>query len=271
MERQVNLLEIRKELLSRNASVVDEIFDVTDIFRDTKSKVIKSALKKGKVFAVLLRGFAGMIGREVQPGRRLGTEFSDRAKTSGVGGIFHTDELPKYGISQEEVDALRDAVGAVEGDAVTLVGDRKERAYGAMESVIIRAKEALEFVPEETRRALPDGNSAYMRPLPGASRMYPETDVPAIDISKEHYDSVELPELLTEKCGRFVEEYTLNEELAEKIVYSQYLPLFRGAHEEIQWRRHYYSNPCIPNPYRNVSRNYVVTELKPTNSLIRIS
>ncbi|MBP2029605.1 glutamyl-tRNA(Gln) amidotransferase subunit E [Methanohalophilus levihalophilus] len=226
VERQVNLLEIRKELLSRNASVVDEIFDVTDIFKDTESKVIKKSIKKGKVYAVLLRGFDGLIGREVQPGRRLGTEFSDRAKTSGVGGIFHTDELPKYGITQEEVDALRDAVGAMEGGAVALVADRKERAYGAMESVLIRAQEALEFVPEETRRALPDGNSAYMRPLPGASRMYPETDVPAIDISRDYYDSIVLPELLTEKCGRFVQEYDLNEELAEKIVYSQYLPLF---------------------------------------------
>lgn len=230
-ERQVNLLEIRSELLSRNASVVDEIFDVTDIFRDTESKVIRKSLKKGKVYAVLLRAFDGMIGMEVQPGRRLGTEFSDRAKTSGVGGIFHTDELPKYGITQEEVDALRDAVGAGDGDAVALVADRKERAYGAMESVIIRAKEALEFVPEETRRALPDGNSAYMRPLPGASRMYPETDVPAIDISGDYYESIDLPELLTEKCGRFAQEYSLNEELAEKIVYSQYLPLFEKLME----------------------------------------
>jgi glutamyl-tRNA(Gln) amidotransferase subunit E len=229
--RQVHLLDIRRELISRGAFVVDEIFDVTEVFRDTQSKVIKRALGKGKVYAVRLGGFAGMIGREVQPGRRLGTEFSDRAKTAGVGGIFHTDELPAYGITQAEVDALRKEVQAEEGDAVTLVADRQERAYGAMESVIQRAKEALEFVPEETRRALPDGNSAYMRPLPGASRMYPETDVPAIDISPEYYESVEVPELLTEKCGRFAIQFGLNAELAEKIVYSYYLPLFEELME----------------------------------------
>ena len=67
------------------------------------------------------------------------------------------------------MEALRFAVGANDGDCVVMVADSKEKSQGAMEAVIIRAKEALEFIPEETRRALPDGNSAYMRPLPGAS------------------------------------------------------------------------------------------------------
>jgi glutamyl-tRNA(Gln) amidotransferase subunit E len=226
VERQVNLLAMRDELLELNASVCDTIFDVTELFKDTKSKVIVKSLKKGKVFAVLLPGFAGFVGREVQPGRRLGTEFSDRAKTSGVGGIFHTDELPNYGITEDEVQSLRQAVGAAEGDAVVMVADREKRARGAMESVIIRANETLEGVPEETRRALPDGNSSYLRPLPGAARMYPETDVPQVTISSEYFESIEIPELLTERAIRFESEYSMHKELAEKIAYSTYLPLF---------------------------------------------
>ncbi len=226
VERQVNLLAIRDELLERGASTCDTIFDVTDLFKETKSKVVKKALKKGKVLAVLLPGFAGFVGREVQPGRRLGTEFSDRAKTSGVGGIFHTDELPKYGISEDEVSSLRETVGAGENDAVVMVADSEKRARGAMESVIIRARETLEGVPEETRRALPDGNSSYLRPLPGAARMYPETDVPQTEVSEEYFLSVEVPELLTERAKRFESEFDLHKELSEKIVYSTYLLLF---------------------------------------------
>ncbi|WP_091690370.1 Glu-tRNA(Gln) amidotransferase subunit GatE [Methanococcoides vulcani] len=247
-ERQVNLLEIRRSLLERDASVHEEIFDVTDLFRETESKVIKKSLKKGKVLAVLLPGFAGHVGMEVQPGRRLGTEFSDRAKTSGVGGIFHTDELPNYGITEDEVASLRDFVGAKEGDAVVMVADKEKRAWGAMESVLIRAKEALEFVPEETRRALPDGNSAYMRPLPGASRMYPETDVPQVEIRKDYFDTIEIPELLTERAKRFSKDYGLNEELAEKIAYSQDLTLF----EELMSRF---------NNDKNVTATLIVTTL----------
>jgi glutamyl-tRNA(Gln) amidotransferase subunit E len=226
VQRQVSLLTIRDELLARGASVCDTVFDVTDVFRDTKSKVLLKTLKKGKVLAVLLPGFAGFTGREVQPGRRIGTEFSDRAKTSGVGGIFHTDELPNYGITAEEINMLRHAVGATENDAVVMVADLEARARGAMESVIIRARENLEGVPEETRRALPDGNSSYLRPLPGAARMYPETDVPQVTISPAYFGSIEIPELLTERAKRFESEYGLHRELSEKIVYSSHLPLF---------------------------------------------
>ena len=219
VERQLNLLFIRQELLERKAFVCEEIYDVTALFIDTKSKVLQKGLKKGTILAALLRKFNGLIGKEIQPGRRLGTEFSDRAKTSGVGGIFHTDELPNYGITEKEVQAVRDAIGACSEDAVIMVADEPEKARLAIEAVIKRAKEAIEEIPEETRKALPDGSTAYMRPLPGAARMYPETDVPQIEISQEHFDLIETPELLTARAKRFSAESGLNKELAEKTAY----------------------------------------------------
>jgi len=226
VERQLNLLFIRQELLERKAFVCEEIYDVTGLFMDTKSKVLQKGVKKGAILAALLRKFNGLVGREVQPGRRLGTEFSDRAKTAGVGGIFHTDELPNYGITEKEIQAVRDAIGANPEDAVIMVADEPEKSRLAIEAVIKRAKEAFEGIPEETRKALPEGNSAYMRPLPGAARMYPETDVPQIEISQEYFDSIEPPELLTERAKRFASESGLNKELADKMAYSRYLPLF---------------------------------------------
>lgn len=226
VERQLNLLFIRQELIERKAFVCEEIYDITGLFVDTKSKVLQKGVKKGAVLAALLKKFDGLVGKEVQPGRRLGTEFSDRAKTAGVGGIFHTDELPNYGITEKEVKTVRDAIGASAGDAVIMVADEPEKARLAIEAVIQRAKEAMEGIPEETRKALPDGNTAYMRPLPGAARMYPETDVPQIEISQEYFDSIEIPELLTERAKRFISENGLNKELAEKIAYSKHLPLF---------------------------------------------
>jgi len=237
--RQINLLKIRDELKERNAEVVDDIFDVTEIFKDTKSKVIRNALKKknGKVKAILLKGFAGLVGREIQPGRRLGTEFSDRAKViAGVGGLFHTDELPKYGISEEEVKKLREFVNAGEEDAVIIVADEEEKVDKALEAVKDRAKEALIGIPEETRKALEDGNTSYLRPLPGAARMYPETDIPPIKISKELIEKIKnnLPEMPEEKADRFMKEYGLNEELAKQMVLSYYVDLFEKLCEEFK-------------------------------------
>ncbi|MDD3042130.1 MAG: Glu-tRNA(Gln) amidotransferase subunit GatE [Methanosarcinaceae archaeon] len=231
VERQVKLLDMREELLARKAFVCEEVYDATGLFQDTRSKVLLKGMKNGVILAAHLKGFDGYVGREVQPGRRLGTEFSDRAKTAGVGGLFHTDELPNYGITEKEVQALKDAIGAKEDSAVIMVAAEPEKARLAIEAVIKRAQEVLTGIPEETRKALPEGNSSYMRPLPGAARMYPETDVPPVEISRKYYECIETPELLTERAKRFTTDYELNPELSNKIAYSKDLPLFENLIE----------------------------------------
>ncbi|MCL2141288.1 MAG: Glu-tRNA(Gln) amidotransferase subunit GatE [Methanimicrococcus sp.] len=226
--RQLNLIQIRDELNEKGASVDDEntICDVTSIFAGTKSKVILKSAEERKILAIRLKGFKGFVGREIQPGRRVGTELSDKAKAVGVSGLFHTDELPNYGITAEEVAELRKAVGAEEDDAVVMMSGREEVVKKAMKSVIERAKMLLINIPEETRYAQADGNTAYMRPLPGAARMYPETDLTTLPIGRKEYEELKVPELLTEKAKRFTKEYDLNPEFAEGIVFSKYLPLF---------------------------------------------
>jgi glutamyl-tRNA(Gln) amidotransferase subunit E len=213
--RQVGLLEIKKELQSRSASADQRIWDVTPLFSSSGSKVLARSLKSGGVvLACRLPGFCGLVGKEVQPGRRLGTEMSDRAKRAGVGGIFHTDELPAYGVTAEDVASVKGLLGSGEDDCVVMVTGPKERAEKALHAVIVRAGEAIEGVPEETRRALPDGASEYMRPLPGSARMYPETDVPSVVISEVMLNGLVLPELFTERAERFGRQYGLNRELS---------------------------------------------------------
>jgi glutamyl-tRNA(Gln) amidotransferase subunit E len=221
--RQVELLDIADELGEREASV-GETQDVTEVFADTESGVVRGALDGGgEVHAVPLYGFDGLVGRELQDDRRLGTEFSDHAKRHGAGGIFHTDELPAYGVTAEEVAELREAVGAGEEDAVAIVADDPETAAQSIEAVVERAETAMEGVPEETRGANDDGTSRYLRPLPGAARMYPETDVPPVDPDPSE---VETPELLTEKVERYQDEFGLGAGLAEQVAYGRRWPLF---------------------------------------------
>ncbi|PSQ39364.1 Glu-tRNA(Gln) amidotransferase GatDE subunit E, partial [Halobacteriales archaeon QS_9_68_42] len=147
--RQVELLDIAEELRGRDAAVADPQ-DATEAFADTDSGVIAGA---ESVMAVRLEGFDGLVGREIQPDRRLGTELSDHAKRHGAGGIFHTDELPAYSVTEAEVEALRDAVDAADDDAVALVAADAEVAETAIEAVADRAETAIEGVPEETRGA----------------------------------------------------------------------------------------------------------------------
>lgn len=238
--RQVRLLEIRDELRRRDARVCGDLVDATGLFSKTRSKVIAKALRSGgAVLATRLDGFNGIIGKEVQPGRRLGTELSDRAKRAGVGGIFHTDELPAYGITEEEVSSLRSLLGCGESDAVVMVAAPPERAGKAMEAVIERAREAIAGVPEETRRALPDGTSEYMRPLPGSARMYPETDVPPVVIDRGMVERLRLPELVVERAERYQRDYGLSPEQARIMAASSNYQLF----EEIV--RTYRAQPAL--------------------------
>lgn len=235
--RQINLLEISNTLKERNAKVINEIIDITELLKDTKSKVIKRALKNknGKIKAVLLKGFGGLVGKEIQPNRRLGTELSDRAKViAGVGGLFHTDELPNYGITQEEVDKLKEYVGEklkmniTEKDAIIIVSDEENKVDRALNAIIERANEAIIGVPEETRKALENGNTSYLRPLPGSARMYPETDIQPIRINSEQIENIKnnLPEMPEEKLERFIREYGLNRDLASIMVMSHRVELF---------------------------------------------
>jgi glutamyl-tRNA(Gln) amidotransferase subunit E len=232
-QRQERLLQIRDTLVERGItvdSIPGRTYDASEIFAKTEAKVLKRALKSGgAVFAAKLPGFAGLVGREVQPDRRLGTELSDYAKFWGrVGGIFHTDELPKYGISETEVANLRKHVGAASQDAVVIVAAPKAECEDALQAVLERAREAVKGVPAETRTPLPDATTKYARPRPGAERMYPETDVRPVKITDSWLRRIKkaMPETLAEKERRFVKELGLSRDLAGQIVNSLNLDLF---------------------------------------------
>jgi glutamyl-tRNA(Gln) amidotransferase subunit E len=149
--------------------------------------------------------------------------------------MFHTDEvLTNYGITLEEVDALRKAVCAGETDAVVFVADTAENTQDALKAVVERAQQACTGIPQETRTAKDDGTSRFMRPRPGAARMYPETDIPAQAITSALVEDVRanLPEPAEKKLARLMKQYTLNEKLAKQIADSEYALLFEEIVKE---------------------------------------
>jgi len=107
-----------------------------------------------------------------------------------------------------------------------------------LDAVVDRAQEALVGVPEETRMAMPDGSTRYMRPRPGAARMYPETDVPPTPVTDEYTAKLKanLPETPELTVKRLKERFSINEKLAKQLVDSDYLKLFEqvAASSKIQ-------------------------------------
>jgi len=240
VQRQRELLKIRDELVRRGVKseeIKNEFIDVTDIFKETESKIILRKLRNGgRVYALKLPKFKGLLGWEIQPNRRLATEMSERAKFwARVGGIIHTDELPKYGITRKEMDELKMKLKANEMDAIVIVVDDEKKCIEALKAVADRAREALKGVPEETRAINPDGTTHYSRPMPGAARMYPETDVRPIVLTKEYLDKLrrELPEHPEETIRRYIENYKLSRKLAEEMLNSPRRMLFEKMVNEI--------------------------------------
>ena len=239
VQRQLNLIKIQDELKKREIEeeqIVDKFFNVTNIFKDTKCKVIQKALeKKQQVLAAKLPKFKGTLKIELSPQLRLGTEMADRARFWGrVGGLFHTDEMPAYGVTEQEIENLRKEVRAGDEDAIVFVADKPENTEDALKAVLERAREALKGVPQETRAPNADGTTKYMRPRPGAARMYPETDIPPVQITREKMDRVRahLPELPEKKFERLQKEYKLNDKLAGQVLNSEYSELFETIVKE---------------------------------------
>jgi glutamyl-tRNA(Gln) amidotransferase subunit E len=234
VERQKALLEIKERLkiLTKDHDLKHDYVMLSSKFEHTKSKVIRKGMEDGVVFGVKLPGFAGLLGMEILPMHRLGTELADVVRiVSGLSGIIHSDELPGYGITTEETIMVRATLNCKKQDAFVLVVGRPEKAEKALKAVVERARQCLKGVPSEVRRV--DGlNTRFLRPMPGASRMYPETDTPPIRITKDILESIRLPESLEKKQRRL--EKTLGKDLARQIVKSRYFKLFEEVTSEMK-------------------------------------
>lgn len=250
-KRQKNLIEIKESI--KAGSLKQGVVDLTDIFSATEAKVIKNALKnKGVVYGVKLPGFSGYLGKEIQKGRRLGSELSDYAKVkAGVGGIFHSDELPKFGIKEEDLEAVKEKLQVDENGAFVLVADAKSKATNALNAVLERAEQVLEGIPREVRKANEDGSTSYLRPLPGGARMYPETDV----MPKKMDFDVELPELIEDKAARYEKDYGLASDLAKDMAKSEFYELFERLCEDKNLKPGYVAEVLVSFP-AELTRDY---------------
>jgi glutamyl-tRNA(Gln) amidotransferase subunit E len=278
VRRLVGLTMIKDLLIERGASneeiKAQHIVEVTDILSKSSSKLILNAIREGgKAYAVKLPKFAGVLGIELQTDRRFGTELADYARQwAGVKGIIHSDELPGYGIDENVVSALRSILEVSDLDAFVIVVDKPEKAKRALEVIKDRCIMAIAGIPKETRAANEDGTTRYMRPQPGAARMYPETDIPPIRITSELIEEAKklIPPTVEEKVNYFVKVYNLSSELAKQLVYSEYMALFE------QLVSTYGVNPRIlatlfTSLYGELKKNGVDMDLLSDNSYHKIA
>jgi glutamyl-tRNA(Gln) amidotransferase subunit E len=228
LNKAAQLLRERKVSDSR---IGDKIEDVTEILATTSSNVVKGVLQQDtSIFrAIRVGGFGSMLGFEPYPDVRIGKELSELVRFYGLGGVFHSDELPNYGIKTEEVQAIKNRLSIDEAtDAFVIVGGPKIKVHFAIEAIILRLKMALNGVPAETRSASAEGKTLFSRPKPGAARLYPETDIPPIPIGNSLLTSLseKVPLSLEQALNSLIKRFNLNKKLAEQIFDSDYFRIF---------------------------------------------
>ena len=231
-KRQNGLNQIAKELKDRKideSKFLDNITDVTDFMKLSTSKIIKKILSGDSRFmGFVLRDFSGLLSFEPYPGIRLGKELGEVAKSYGIGGIFHSDELPNYGITNEDVKSLSSILKINKNDAFILVGGPSVLLNSVISELSNRIRKAFSGVVAETRSVKLDGVTVFSRPRPGSSRMYPETDIPYISIDENRLEelSKNIPRPWNEVIDQICKKYLINRTLAENIFDSQYFSLF---------------------------------------------
>ncbi|PSN83576.1 glutamyl-tRNA(Gln) amidotransferase subunit E [Candidatus Marsarchaeota G2 archaeon ECH_B_SAG-G16] len=237
MKRQEGLLNLKREISSKMQTITfGEITDLSELFSDTRSKMLSEALKRShKILGIKVSGFKGYFAYNVAPGRRFGTELADYVRQlTGVGGLIHSDELPNYGITQDEVERVRSALLCEENDGFVIVVAPLEKAKSALEVVTNRIVKAMEGVVEETRAPQADGTTRFSRPMPGSARMYPETDVPHIVVDEELLQSVRqsTPPPLEQTVKTLI-QLGVSAELAKQAIDSDFLRVIERVANEI--------------------------------------
>ncbi len=236
-KRQHGLLGISKEIRDRGWSHgPGDVSDVTELLKGCGSKIIRSAVKKGhRIHAVLFRSMAGMFGYSPYEGIRLGRAVAEMVRFFGIGGVFHSDELPGYGITESDVDGVRGFLKAGSDDAFLILA-APEGMIGTVTGHIVRRVEDVRDrgIPADARLAMPDGTTRFLRPKPGAARMYPETDIPPIAVAREEIEEARenTPKSWDESVRDIREKHGINPQLAEQIYDSEYMDLFEGIAEK---------------------------------------
>lgn len=222
--------KLKKERLEENI-IADNVREIIHIFINSQSKTVKKILSNTNhtIKAIRVKNFKGFFGYEPYPNIRIGKQLGELVRFYGFGGIFHSDELPNYGITEKEVDKIKEILEIDDKkDGFIIIGGPKERMSVAIDALCKRLEIVKLGVPSETRSALIDGTTIYSRPKPGSARMYPETDVPVYKIKNDLVLSLrkKVPKSWNETITQLSQKYKINKTLSEKIFDSIYFEIF---------------------------------------------
>ena len=238
--RQWALLAIKDTLVKRypeftSWKIRHEFLDYD--FLKTSYEPIKSIKEsKLKLAAILLPSFEGILSHFTQPGRMFADELSERLKVIACiekPHMTHTEEFKPL-VANGEWEKLKELLKAKPGDALLLVWGPEEDMATALDVIEERCLMAFKGVPPETRKSIEDGTTIFERVLPGADRMYPDTDSAPIPLENETIERLRknIPEEVITRYNR-MKEWGVPEDTFTYIFKKNLFPLIERIVNEL--------------------------------------
>ncbi len=234
VSRQLNLIEIKEELKKRSLdekSIDNKSVDLSNSLANTKCGFVANGIKSGKkLFGLNFKGFKGIFGNLLMEDYRFGTEIASKVKSiSGLQGIIHSDEdLKKFKFSENDIKSIKNSLKAEDDDCFVLILGTQKEVDKAIKVIINRVKYEFKGVPPETRRALENCNTEFLRELHGGARLYPDTDSQAIITTEDEIMEVKnnLPEMPWKIINEYSKKFKLEERLIKDLIFDGKLDLF---------------------------------------------
>ena len=235
--RQWNLLRLREELKKREITsdtFKAEFYDITKLLKKVHYAPLKNATDSGmKINVVVLKGFKDLLHWQTQTDTYFSKEISDRVRViaclTSIPNLIHSDSKSDT-ITSSDWLKVKKFTNATDNDTMVIVWGSEDDVKTAVNEIIIRAKEATIGIPSETRQALSDGTNGFERILPGADRMYPDTDLPPKKITKEKLNNIKtwLPEQFWKRIEWYI-KLEIPKDTIEELSISPYAELFKKA------------------------------------------
>jgi glutamyl-tRNA(Gln) amidotransferase subunit E len=194
--RQWALLAVRDELKKRKIEA--KKWKITHKVLNTDTIELKDKFKKQylnqceKLVLVNLPNFEGILSHFTQPGKMFADELADRLKVIAClerPNLYHTEELsPTFDIDFWK--SMEKIIKSSKGDAMLIFRGPEDDISTALDVIQERCEMAMEGIPQETRKSFENGTTIFERVLPGADRMYPDTDSAPIPLANDYIEKL---------------------------------------------------------------------------------
>ncbi len=263
--RQWALLIIRDELNKRVKN--DRKWKITSKRINPENlpfaKDFISFLKKNRyrLMAVNLPQFGELLSHFTQPDKVFADEISDRLKVIAClehPNMYYSEQMSKP-LKPQLWKVIREQLESGDNDGQILFWAVADDIPTALETIEERCQMAFDGVPQETRKSFENGTTIFERVLPGADRMYPDTDSTPIPLEDKYIESLE-KNLPTDVIDRYkqMKKWNIPEDTYAYIFSKNLFPLIEKISHDLKispkfigvflgHRLKFVEGHCVPN------------------------